>query len=243
MQRSWRSDDGRLVTGLERLLFALPVAGAAGGAWLVYLRWKDRHRPEPWTLLGAAAALGGLSVATAWGAYDALDARGLGPQWEQLMGPWRAAWAGALLIGAVEEAAKMLPVLPLALGSRHFDELWDGPVYAAAAGIGFALAEALVLASTGAAGDAETLIRIWVAPLSHAVFAAPWGFGLAVATLRGRWLAWPLGFALAVGLHGAYDLFVARPGLQWVGALLVGGLCLAWIWAARMGRAAEDARV
>ncbi|MAE95105.1 MAG: hypothetical protein CL910_10630 [Deltaproteobacteria bacterium] len=223
------------VEGLDRIwLLALPAVAAAAGAWIAYLRWKDRHRPEPWVLLASALLLGALAVAAASSSYDLLDRLGALPTWEQLMGPWRTAWSGAMLIGAVEEAAKMLPVLPLAFGSRHFDELWDGPVYAGAAGIGFALAEALALVSQGELGAVETLARAGVAPLSHALFAAPWGLGLAYATLAGRWLAWPAGFVAAVVAHGAYDLCMARPGLQIFGALLVGGLCIGWIAAARV---------
>ena len=91
----------------------LCVTGAATGAWIAYLRWKDKHHPEPlWLLLGTVAA-GVISVGIAFGGFAAFDAVGLAPSWVDLEGPWRGALVGAMTIGAVEE------VLPVdAIGAR-----------------------------------------------------------------------------------------------------------------------------
>ena len=185
----------------------------------------------------AAAALGSLAVLFAHLGYSALDGLGLQASWELLTGPLPGAVAGALAIGAVEETAKLLPVLLFVWTSHHFNELWDGPVYAGASAVGFALAEAVLLASLGETDISSTLARAAVAPLTHAIFAGPWGLGLAYATLRGvRW-AFPLGFAISAVSHGTYNLLLARPGLQLAAAGLVGLLWLAWLAvAARLTR-------
>ncbi len=219
------------------LALAAPVLLGAGACWLAYLRFKDRRLPEPWVLLAASAALGGVAVALAWWGYERLDDLGLGVVWTGLQGPWPQALGAAALIGAVEEAAKLLPVLPLALGSRHFDEPWDGAVYAGASGVGFALAEAAVLAASGEMDAVTTLARAAAAPISHALFAAPAGLGLAWAVLRRSVWALPAGFAVAVAAHAGYDLLLAR-GLQLAAAGWVGVLWIVWLRVA--ARLAQD---
>lgn len=205
----------------------LPAAAAGAAAWLVYFRWKDRARPEPLGLQVVTALVGALAVGAALLGYRAVEGVGPVASWEALAGPWSRAVPAALLIGAVEEAAKLLPVLPIALASRHFDELWDGPVYAGAAAAGFALAETALLAATGELGLADGLARAVAAPITHAVFAAPWGLGLARFVLRRDARALGLGFAASAGAHGLYDLLLARPGLQLAAA---GVVLLLWIW-------------
>ena len=213
---------------MERALWLLvPAAAAGAAAWLVYFRWKDRARPEPWGLQLATFAVGAGAVGAALLGYRAADALGPVASWEALVGPWARAVPAALVIGTVEEAAKLLPVLPIALASRHFDELWDGPVYAGAAAVGFALAETALLAASGELGLVDGAARAVAAPITHAVFAAPWGLGLARFVLRRDRRALALGFAASAGTHGLYDLLLARPGFQ----LAAAGIVLAlWVW-------------
>jgi RsiW-degrading membrane proteinase PrsW (M82 family) len=209
------------------LWLLLPAAAAGAGAWIVYFRWKDRAKPEPWTLQLATVAVGGLAVGAALLGYHVADAFGPVASWEALAGPWSRAVPAALVIGTVEEAAKLLPVLPIALASRQFDELWDGPVYAGASAVGFALAETALLAANGELGLVDGLARAVAAPITHAVFAAPWGLGLAHFVLRRDVRALALGFAASAGVHGLYDLLLARPGLQLAAA---GVVLLVWVW-------------
>lgn len=209
------------------LWLLLPAAAAGAAAWVVYFRWKDRAKPEPWALQLATAAVGALAVGAALLGYRAADAFGPVASWEALVGPWSRALPAALVIGVVEEAAKLLPVLPVALASRHFDELWDGPVYAGASAVGFAFAETVMLAFSGELGLVDGLARAVAAPITHAVFAAPWGLGLAHFVLRRNARALGLGFAASAGVHGLYDLLLARPGLQLAAA---GVVLLVWLW-------------
>ncbi|MCP3983797.1 MAG: PrsW family intramembrane metalloprotease [bacterium] len=219
------------------LLLIVPATFGGAAAWIAYLRWKDRRTPEPWPLMIAAAALGSLAVLFAHFGYRALDGVGLHASWELLTGPLPGAMAGALAIGTVEETAKLLPVLPFVWAARSFNEIWDGPVYAGASAVGFALAEAVLLASLGETDMTSTLARAAAAPITHVVFAGPWGLGLAYSALRGARWAFPLGFAISATSHGAYDLLLARPGLQLAAAGLVGVLWLVWIAvAARLTR-------
>jgi len=203
------------------------LAGAGAGAWLAYFRWKGERRPEPLLLLALSCAAGATAVGAAAFGYGLLDNLERAPTWGALAGPWREAVGAALLIGFVEETAKLLPVFAVARFSTHFDELWDGPVYAATAAVGFALAETLALLHAGELGRIDGAARALAAPITHALFAAPAGLGIAYAVLeRKRW-ALAAGFAASVTLHAAYDLCLAQPGLR----LAASGVVLAvWLW-------------
>jgi RsiW-degrading membrane proteinase PrsW (M82 family) len=215
------------------------LAGAGAAVWVAYLRWKDRRRPEPWWWMAGAVVVGALAVGLALLGYRFADTLGRVASWEALTGPWPGAIGVALTIGVVEEGAKLLPVLAIALGSAHFDELWDGPIYAGAAAIGFATAETVALFAAGETAPVETLARALAAPITHVLFAAPWGLGLARWRLEGRPGCFAAGLGASVVLHGAYDLLLARPGFH----LAATGVVLAlWTWmlwtAHRLGRAA-----
>lgn len=177
--------------------------------------------------------IGVASVGAALLGYRALETIGTSVTWEALMGPWPGALLAAFGIGLVEELAKLVPVLPIALRTRHFDELWDGPIYAAVAGVGFAAAETVALFLSGGASGTELWARALAAPITHALFAAPWGLGLAHAVLRKRPAALALGLAASASLHGLYDLLLARPGLQPAAA---GVVLLLWMWLLWTGR-------
>lgn len=209
------------------LVLLLSLAGAGAGAWIAYFRWKDKRRPEPLPLIALTAAAGVLAIAAASLGYDLLEDAGRAPTWEGLGGAWSRALPTALAIGFVEESAKFLPVLLIARLTTHFDELLDGLVYAGAAGAGFALAETVAFLWAGELSTLDAIARAVAAPITHALFAAPAGLGLAYAVLEGRHWALALGFAVSVVSHGAYDLFLAQPGLQLAAA---GVVLLVWIW-------------
>ena len=224
---------------MRGIVFAVGLAGAGAAAWITYLRYKDRRRPEPLVLVLLLAGVGAASVGIALLGYDMLGAAGSPVSWDTLMGPLPRALPAALAIGLVEETAKLAPVLPIALFSRHFDELWDGPIYAGAAGVGFAAAESLALFAGGVSFGTEALARAAAAPITHALFAMPWGLGLSWWKLRGRGSALLLGLLASGALHGLYDLLLARPGLH----LAAAGLVLAlWLAVLATGRRLARAR-
>lgn len=108
-----------------------------------------------------------------------------------------------------EEAAKGLGVLRV---RRSINEMEDGIVYGAAAGLGFAATENLLYGAVAAAtqGLEASLVLIGVRSFSsallHASASAAFGYGVARSRLvAGKGLL-PL-YLLAVFMHGSYNFF------------------------------------
>lgn len=216
------------MTPMFSTAFALVIAAtsAVAAGWVGYFRWKDKARPEPLWLMVAMVGGGMAAVALASLGYDQLERWGAEVLWETLGGNWPQAIGAALTIGFIEEVAKALPVIALALWCRHFDEWLDGAIYAGCAGIGFAVAETALHAAGG-----FTVLELWprilAAPMSHALFAAPFGIGVAALVL-GRRPLWGVAGALAsVIAHAGYDLALARGGVP--GVLSAGIVLVLWV--------------
>ena len=123
----------------------------------------------------------------------------------------------ALLVGGVEEPAKLVPALLMIVFGRY-RRTADGLILGVAAGMGFAAFEtmgyalAALLAPSGgiAATEDVLLLRGALAPCGHGAWT-----GLVCAAVcwpharRGRaaWLVAPAAFAVAVLLHGGWDAF------------------------------------
>jgi RsiW-degrading membrane proteinase PrsW (M82 family) len=122
-----------------------------------------------------------------------------------------------VVAAGVEEACKILVVYWIVWRRPEFDERMDGIVYAARAGLGFALVEnvmyLLFLAPT-----VEDQLQMWIL---RAVLAVPghamWTGMIGAMAARRRFDKTGLGliggYLLAVAFHGAYDLalFVQQP--------------------------------
>ncbi len=208
---------------------------AVGGAlfWLVYFNLKDHLRPEPRRLLLAAFALGNLSAVVALGGFRLAELLGAPA--------WPGAGEAAILVyclglvGPLEEGAKFLVARLTVYRSRDFDEPIDGIVYAATVAIGFATVENLLFATYLGAG--EQVARSLASPLTHSLFAAVWGFGIARARFDARSavgrLTWQGGTLVsAMALHGLYDFVL----LAWGAAYLAGGIALV-LWLALIAHA------
>jgi RsiW-degrading membrane proteinase PrsW (M82 family) len=206
--------------------------------WAAYHYHKDRHLPEPagnlllCFVLGIAASYlsQGLYVALGWVnlRYDAFALAENNP-----LGLLAFA---VLAIGPIEEFAKLIPFVVVALRLKAFDEPMDGIIYASFIALGYATMENLqylqFLTPWEAAG------RGFAGPVVHILFASIWGHWIGCAHLAGRSIikCGLEGFAIAAILHGLYD-FVVLMNPAWslpVAALGIGAL---WIWRLRLMRA------
>ena len=202
---------GLLPALVGALLALLPVAIV-----VTTITWIDRWEPEPPALL-ISAFLWGVGGATA---YAFLLNHATGQVSDAVLGPEGQSVTHVLVGPLVEESAKGLFVVALWFRRRsEFNGLVDGIVYAALIAAGFAFTENILyfgkaFAQEGVGVTAIALVfRGLMAPFSHPLFSAAFGFGIGMASRtrprRGR-LAWALsGFAGAVALHGLWNYSTA----------------------------------
>lgn len=220
------------------MLYVALAGCTAAAAALVYR--YDLYDREPRRLLLLAAALGFAAMPVA-GAVESAAIAGL---------RLHSAGEVALLAGAVEETAKLLAVVGVALlARRHFNDPMDGLVYGSVAGLGMALEEgAAVLAQMQpppALLPGGELVRI----LLHLLFGGVGSWGLGALAARER--RWPVSLAgslgAATGLHALWDWIVLWPatggGPEQTGGAI--GVMLAALggYGALVARASERSRL
>ncbi len=198
-------------------LALLPTVAAA-----LLVRVTDREREPLWLV----------STTFALGAFGGLFALALEVHVARLTGMTieaRASGEGPALlflfafVAPLRELVKVAACWP-AFRSRHFDEPYDGVVYAGAAALGFASVEngfLLRLHPDGAVGIARALLSV----PAHLFFACLWGYALGRARqTKEPGSGFPLLFIGALLAHGLYvHLVYGRPA----GALVVAAAVLA----------------
>jgi RsiW-degrading membrane proteinase PrsW (M82 family) len=170
----------------------------------------DTRREPPWLVvstfvLGSVAALGSLLVVGKAAGLTGLDVR-----------VSAAGESGALVflffvVAPVQEAGKVAAAWPAFL-SKHFDEPYDGVVYAASSALGFSAVEnGFVLHAHPTGGI--WLARALLALPAHVFFACFWGYALGRAKQsKARLPVFPGAFLASIVAHGLYAHFVYGRG-------------------------------
>lgn len=199
--------------------------------WSGYHYYKDRHLPEPVGNLLLCFGLGLLANGIARMLYEGVGILNLRYDALELAFnnlPGLFAYA-ILVIGPVEEIAKLIPFLLIVPRLKAFDEPLDGIIYASFIALGYATVENFYYLQF--LTTFEAIGRGFAGPLVHIMFASIWGYYIGRAILRrGRVaLAILASVSLAAALHGLYDFIVlAEPYTALpLAAVLV---LLIWIW-------------
>jgi len=177
---------------------------------LIYIYVRDKFNREPFWLLFLSLVGGMFSVIPVLivGSFTELFL-------PYFRGIDRAAYEAFVQAGFVEELFKYLIVLLLVWRSRHFDERFDGIVYAVFVSMGFALVENILYVFGG--GVSTALMRFITAVPAHAIFGIAMGYYLGMAKFnpwrRSTYIA--LAFLVPWILHGFYD-FVIMAGYEWL---------------------------
>lgn len=175
----------------------------------------DAKRPEPPRLRRKVAIFGALSCIPAIIIEQLVAARGDAIGFAQITYPG-AAFEAFVVAAMVEEACKISVVYYVVWKHPAFDERMDGIVYAARAGLGFALVENigyLLMQPTMGEQIHTWILRAVLAIPGHAMWTGTMGYFAA----RRRFDRWGPGivggYLLAVAGHGLYDYsaFVSRP--------------------------------
>jgi len=206
----------------------LGVILASAIFWMQYVQLKDARQPEPRKHLLMAFGLG----IVAWGfavlCFIAIEATGV-PGIKFGDAPWSAVYC-FLIVGPLEEGAKILVAYLIVFRWSAFDEPIDGFVYAAAISLGFASVENFYNLPDLTWPD--QLARTAALPITHTLFSAIWGFGAGHAHFcvppGPRRTLWQAGsIALGMFAHGLYDFLI----LAYQATLVTSGLALAlWLF-------------
>lgn len=130
------------------------------------------------------------------------------------------ALSAAIVAPLTEEPAKALVLLAIAR-SRHFDNITDGFVYGAAAGLGFGVSENLLYFMNVANADglsawaANIILRTLYSAMMHAGATSLVGAAIGLAKLRSVLVGVvlvPLGLALAMGMHALWNGLIVASG-------------------------------
>ena len=183
---------------------------------LIYIYKKDRFQKEPLALLLAALGMGMLSVLPIVFVERFLSS--LNP-YEGVNG---ALYTAFVVAGCVEEGFKLLFLYWLIWRNRHFDEYFDGIVYAVFVSMGFALVENVMYVFTGGFGTG--IMRALLSVPAHFLFAVVMGYFFALAKFyKNRTWNMLMAFFVPVLLHGTFDalLMVAEVSEAMQGTYLV----------------------
>ena len=175
-----------------------------------YVYYRDKYDREPVGLLLKALAAGAVAVIPILLLEEFLSL--FRPFFTGISG---AAYTAFVIAGFSEELFKFLAVFLLFWKSKHFNEKFDGIVYAVFVSLGFAGVENVLYVLDG--GMSTGMVRALTAVPAHAVFGVSMGFYLGLAKFYEKEKKQHLCKALLVPilLHGIYD-FILMTGINWL---------------------------
>lgn len=199
----------------------LALAIAPGLAIMLYIYARDKYDREPIGLLLLCFIAGVLS---AWPAV-LLSSTAIS-MLDQLLPidstPYNMLKAFAA-VAFSEEFSKFFMMMLVAWRSKHFNEPFDGIVYAVMVSMGFATFENILY--TYEYGINTALVRMFTAVPAHATFAILMGYYIGKAKFMkvGAPFFLTMGVFWAVMFHGSYDYFlfeIVNYPMAFVGAIV-----------------------
>ncbi len=175
-----------------------------------YIYFRDKYEKEPLLMLAKALAIGMIAVIPIL-----FMERFLMSVMPDMGKVGSAAYQAFVVAGGTEEAFKYLALYLLIWKSPHFNEQFDGIVYAVFVSLGFATVENIMYVTEG--GIHTAMVRAITAVPAHAIFGVTMGyyFGIArryseikkVYIRRALWIP--------IVLHGIYD-FILMVEVSWL---------------------------
>ncbi len=201
-------------TGPVALLIGLVSATLPVPIYLLLVLWIDRYEAEPYWMLATAFFWGALVAVFFAFVLNTASAIAVA----LMAGDARAGEAFGAVVSApiVEETAKALILFIFFFWKKdEFDGVIDGIVYAAMAGLGFAMTENIqyygraVMEGGGNHLTFVFVLRGFLAPFSHPLFTSMTGIGLGIArqstNLAVKVITPMLGLATAISLHAIWN--------------------------------------
>jgi RsiW-degrading membrane proteinase PrsW (M82 family) len=208
------------------LLIGIVSATVPVPIYLVLVLWIDRYEAEPAWMLATAFFWGALVAVF----FAFLINTAAHVAVELMTNSARAGRTFGAVISApiVEESAKALILFIYFFWKKdEFDGVIDGIVYAAMAGLGFAMTENIqyygkaVMEGGGGGLTFVLILRGALAPFSHPMFTSLTGIGLGLArqsrNTAVKWIAPIMGLLAAISMHSIWNGSVALfGGVGWV---------------------------
>lgn len=170
---------------------------------LLYIYYRDKHEKEPLKMLILSVLFGALAVIPILILEIILS---IPAAW--MAGYMKAGWEAFVVAAFSEELFKFLVIMIFIWRSKHFNEPFDGIVYAVYVSLGFALVENILYVIEG--GATVALLRAITAVPAHAIFGIGMGYYLGLAKYqpakRSRYISMALLFPIL--LHGVYDFIL-----------------------------------
>lgn len=195
------------------LPIALALAPIAALVW--FFRYLDYLNKEPIKMLLRTFVFGVISIVPVF-ILETIGLNFLG----NVNSLFKAFIQAFIAVALIEESAKYFFLRRYIFKSRHFDEPFDGIVYAVMISLGFAALENVMYVLQG--GVDVALLRMFTAVPAHATFAVLMGYWVGKAKMENKPLLNWLGLFSATLFHGAYDFFLLTDLFQGqvIGALL-----------------------
>ncbi|HOY38655.1 MAG TPA: PrsW family glutamic-type intramembrane protease [Bacteroidales bacterium] len=176
---------------------------------LFYVYYRDKYEKEPIGKLLLSVLFGALAVIPILITETILS---FPASW--MDGYLLAGWDAFVVAAFSEESFKFLVFIIFIWRSKHFNEHFDGIVYAVYISLGFALVENILYVVEGGASTA--LVRAISAVPAHAIFGVTMGYYLGRAKFdpahRRRLILTAI--FLPILLHGLYD-FILMSGMPY----------------------------
>jgi len=217
-------------TGPVALLIGLVSATIPVPLYLMLVLWIDRYESEPLWMLATAFFWGALVAVFIAFLFNTASSLMVAVMAESM----EAGQAFGAVISApiVEETAKALILFILFFKKDEFDGIVDGIVYAAMAGLGFAMTENIqyygraVMEAGGGGLTTVFILRGTLSPFAHPLFTSMTGIGLGLARQSRNTLVTlgmpVLGLLTAISMHAIWNgLVVVFGGLGFLFAYLV----------------------
>ncbi len=207
----------------------------------LYVYWHDKYEKEPIGLLIIALLLGALIVIPV--IYVEIW---LGKYWEMKFGKLftgdlavlaSAAYVAFIVAALTEETFKYIAFFYF-WKNKHFNELFDGIIYAVFISLGFAAVEnVLYVFHSNNGGMVVGMLRAITAVPAHALFGVAMGYYLGLAKFepkhRIRYLF--LALCIPIILHGLYD-FILMAENEWLFLLFIPYIIILWVSALKRMR-------
>ena len=189
-----------------------------------YLYYRDKYEKEPFWWLVVALLAGGFITMPVIYVERLLEI----PMY-YLSGYAQAAWNAFVVAAFTEELFKFAALMLIFWNNRHFNEKFDGIVYATFVSLGFAAVENLLYVING--GFQVGLTRAFTAVPAHALFGIIMGYRVGLAKFypkeRRKQLVWAL--LMPILFHGIYD-FILMSGHPYLVFAFVPFLIFLWIY-------------